>query len=92
MLNIFSRYILILLIAIVSASGIKAQNLVPDPSFEIWTPGASLFFDQLGELDYWVSVNGSCDYHHQDHPPGNTLTALVDCPLGNGQQQCGIPY
>ena len=80
-----------LILLIFLSSTVKAQNIVPDPSFEDWTPGASTFFDQLGELNFWESVNGTCDYHHQQHTSGVNLEMLEDCPLGNGNLNCGVP-
>ena len=69
-----------------------AQNIIPDPSFEDWDDNASTLADYLGELYDWMSVNGSPDYHHQDHPPGSSVFSLEDCPLGTGSNVCGVPY
>jgi gliding motility-associated-like protein len=76
-----------LLIAIIGYS----QNLVTDPGFEASDLTASTSFDYLGELYDWWTANGSPDYHHQLHN-GSNLENLNDCPLGNGQLDCGIPY
>jgi len=68
------------------------QNLVPDPGFEIYTDGNYSNTEYLGELDFWWTANATPDYHNTNHPPGSNLTSLEDCPLGNGQTQCGIPF
>ena len=88
----FTKKPLSFFFAFVLSLGLSAQNIVPDPSFEDWDPGASTAIDYLGELYNWYSCNGSPDYHHEDHDPGNILQALVDCPLGNGDVHCGVAY
>ena len=85
------KFILILFFSFVISSGVNAQNLLPDPGFELWDGTTGWSGNSLAGLDHWNSSNGSPDHHHQDNDPGNTLTALVDCPLGNGDLQCGIP-
>ena len=64
---------------------------MPDPSFENADLNASTSFDYLGELFDWWSANGTPDHHHQLHN-GSNLENLIDCPLGNGQLDCGIPF
>ena len=69
------------------------QNLIPDPGFENWdgTPGWAP--GPLSCLAEWYEASGTADYHHQDPMfSGSNLTGLEDCPLGQGNTNCGFPY
>jgi gliding motility-associated-like protein len=70
-----------------------AQNLIPDPGFEIWdgTIGPKSKYNG-GALTHWYNANGTPDHHHELNPPGDNLTSLTDCPTGNGNTDCGEAY
>lgn len=84
--SIFS--IIILLSLFGTAQG---QNLIADPGFENWNGSYGWDPGSLSGLNDWYEANGTADYHHQ-LIPGSNLTALEDCPTGQGQEQCGVPY
>jgi gliding motility-associated-like protein len=75
------------------ASTTIGQNLIPDPGFENWdgTPGWAP--GPLSCLAEWYEASGTADYHHQDPMfSGSNLTGLEDCPLAQGNTNCGFPY
>lgn len=89
----FLRNLFIALLFISGVIGtVKAQNLIPDPGFEIWDGTIGPNPNTMGGLDFWFNVNGTTDHHHQLNPPGSNLTSLEDCPTGQGSTWCGVPY
>lgn len=67
------------------------QNLIADPGFEIWDGSTGSPPNTLQALSNWYEANGTADHHHQDIVGGSNLTALEDCPLGEGNTWCGFP-
>jgi gliding motility-associated-like protein len=66
------------------------QNLIADPSFEEGDLNNTSTLDLLSQLDNWWTVHGTPDYHHEANT-GSNLTQLNNCPLGNGDLDCGVP-
>lgn len=85
-------HFLCFLLSLNSFCEIQAQNLIPDPGFEIWDGSIGQVPNTLGGLTYWYNANGTADHHHQQNPPGSNLTSLSPCPTGNGNTDCGFPY
>ena len=72
---------------------LNSQNLIADPGFENWTGNLPWNPSSLSELPDWYEANGTSDYHNQDPLlQGSNLTGLEDCPLGQGNEWCGLPY
>lgn len=86
------RIVFLFLILCQFSHVLPAQNLIPDTGFEDWDGTIGANPNTLGGLNLWYEVNGTPDHHHELNPPGNNLTSLEDCPLGNGQNQCGVPF
>lgn len=87
------KYLLVFIITF-SLSGItKGQNLIADPGFENWDGSFGWSPGSLSGLYDWYEANGTADYHNQDPMfNGSNLTGLEDCPLGEGNTNCGFPY
>ncbi|MCB0693900.1 MAG: gliding motility-associated C-terminal domain-containing protein [Lewinellaceae bacterium] len=86
----FFQLVLILLAGFMSP--LAAQNLIPDPGFELWDGTVGNPPETLSPLTFWYEANGTPDHHHQDNPAGSNLTSLLPCPTGNGNTECGIPH
>jgi gliding motility-associated-like protein len=83
------RKLLVLILIFVSTIS-NSQNLIADPSFEEGDLTNISTLDYLSQLDNWWTVHGSPDYHHETNT-GSNLTQLNNCPLGQGQLDCGVP-
>ena len=92
MIKHLSKYALIILCLCSFFEKNAAQNLVPDPGFEIWNGMAGTVPATLAPLTFWYNANGTADHHHQQNPPGSNLTSLQPCPTGQGSTDCGFPY
>ena len=67
------------------------QNIIPDPGFEEWNGMSGSQANTLTGMTHWYNANGTADLHHIDRNPGNNLTGLNPCPLGQGRTDCGEP-
>jgi gliding motility-associated-like protein len=88
---LYKTFLLVILVFVVIDTA-NAQNLISDPGFEDWDNTISPNPSTLGSLTHWYNTNGTADHHHQLNPPGVNLTSLEDCPTGEGNLQCGMPY
>lgn len=91
-MNRIHEIILLVVVMFAVVNTANTQNLIADPGFELWSGVFPSSPNTLSTLTYWYNSNGTSDYHHQMNPPGSNLTSLEDCPTGQGQTQCGVPY
>lgn len=74
-------------------NSINSQNLIADPGFENWTGNLPWNPGSLSELPDWYEANGTSDYHNQSPLlQGSNLTGLENCPTGQGNTWCGLPF
>jgi gliding motility-associated-like protein len=93
MITRIHQFILVFTGLFIAIGATNAQNLIVDPGFEDWDGTFGWNPGSLSGLIDWYEANGTADYHNQDPMfNGSNLTGLEDCPLGEGNSNCGFPH